>query len=140
MKLTGPKSAGFTFIEAILVVVILGFGLVGLMTLYSNIFTTSVVTDQTLTATYLANEKLEELIAQRELNGYASLATGTTTESPVASFPNFNRTTVVSFITPSGNSFIPSGVDVGYKQIAVTVTGFGQSRLVLTFVTNWVPL
>lgn len=134
------QKNGFSFIEAILVTVVIGFGLVGLMTVTSNIFKTSLQTDESARAVYLANERLEQLIAQRELNGYNSVSIGTTNENPVAGFVNFNRTTIISRVTPSGNSFIPSANDVGYKQIQVSVTGSGQTIQLQTIVTDWVPL
>ncbi|MDO8462060.1 MAG: hypothetical protein Q7S98_04270 [Deltaproteobacteria bacterium] len=137
----GPfQESGFSFIEAILVTVVIGFGLVGLMTVTSNVFTTSLQTDQSTRAVYLASEKLEQLIAQRELSGYNSINVGTTNENPVVGFVNFNRITIISRVALSGNSFIPSANDVGYKQIQVSVTGSGQAIQLQTIVTDWVPL
>ena len=137
---TVSDQSGFTFVEAVIAIVVIGIGLVGLTTIFANSAQNVAGIDQSVTATYLASERLEQLISNRHAGGYNTVAVGTTTEASVAGFAGFSRVTTIQFVQPSGSIFDVVQSDAGYKKIQVTVSWVAPAGSVVleSLVTNWV--
>jgi len=133
------KPRGFSMIEVLIAVVVLGFGLMALAALQTSIIRSSAETKAQTVALQLAKDKVEDLRAFQTLAGYQALTSGndTATESAVT----YARTwTVTRFgYQPSVGAFAAIATLTGatpaadgggvaytanneYKRVAVTVT------------------
>lgn len=129
---------GFTLIETILTLLIIGIGLFGIMTLFQNMSFQMYHADLQVIAADFAQQKVEQLVAQKAFNGYNTIVSQP--NEAVTSGPHtFTRTTLVEFINPSTMAL--SVVDTGYKRITIQVSWAGNAGVTLvTLVTNQVPL
>src|SRR3990167_4814546 len=128
------NDKGFTFIEAILVMVVLSGGLFGVMHLFHQNVATAEDRKLVLVATLLAQEKLEAMTADKEFNLYASI---NSTNYPSSSedltslgYPGFNRATTIQEVNPVDLSSTQAGS--GYKKITVSVSWTGGQTVMLT--------
>lgn len=129
---------GFTLIETILTLLIIGIGLFGIMALFQNVSSQMYHADLQVIAADFAHQKAEQLIAQKAFNGYNSIVSQPN-EALTSGPHTFTRLTTVEFINPSTMAL--SGVDTGYKRVTVQVTWTGSPGITLTtLVTNQVPL
>ena len=133
------KVRGFSMIEVLIAVVVLGFGLMALAALQTSIIRSSAETKAQTVALQLAKDKIEDLRSFQSLAGYQALTSGndTATESAVS----YARTwTVTRFgYQPSVGAFAAIATLTGatpaadgggvaytanneYKRVAVTVT------------------
>lgn len=112
---------GFTLVEALFAVLLLSFGLLGYLTLFSNLTRHTINDEFALAATHLASEKIEQLIAEKANSGYISVSTGTTNENITYASQEFTRQTQIEWV--AGSDLQTSAAsDQGYKHIAVTVS------------------
>lgn len=135
-------NRGFTFIEIILVIVLIGIAVPGLVSAVAFITNGQVNPMGTTVSTYLAQEEMEKIIARKQSTcagcGYANIPVGLGAFAPVAGFPNYQRKTDIERIDANLN---PSGVDVGYKKVTVTVQDIGvgpsvPDAVLITVLTN----
>ncbi len=128
------NQQGFTILDVIFAVVILGVGLSGMTTLFSNINKNSGTNQMILSATQLAQEKLEEMSLAKKYNGYSYINTTnypTSAEDLTASgFAGWTRTTTITEVQESDLS--TAQVGSGYKKVSVTVTWTGGSSKALS--------
>lgn len=140
MPIIGRKKRGFTLIEVLFTVVIIAVGLFGLMVLYYNATRNVMEGDINLMATFLARERMEQIISDKVNNSYSYVTNS-----------RYNTTSSVSvgnhFFTRSFNIYEVDGTDLvtpldnsGYKRIDMTVswgTAAGQSVVLSTLLTNY---
>ncbi len=130
---------GFTLIEAMLVMIVIGTAFFGFGFLFGNMDQQALKADLTVLAAKLAKQKVEEVLQQKADSGYAAVSS----QSPqtVASGAwQFTRAVNVSFVNPT--TFANSVSDTGYKKVEVVVSwgaGAGESVSLTTLVTNMVP-
>jgi len=65
------NKQGFTLIELVMVIVLLGISMVGLVTLFGQLGGSLAINDDTQTAAQLAQECAEHLLAARRASGYS---------------------------------------------------------------------
>ncbi|MBI5450594.1 MAG: type II secretion system protein [Gammaproteobacteria bacterium] len=122
---------GFTLIELIIFIMVVGILAIGLMQTFTNTLFGSSRPSQTLVATGLARERMELILGQRRK------AMGLTTFTNA----NFDPCTSAPAATHSACTPIPSGYTVtssyaatwsgssNYRDITVTVSGKGDATL-----------
>lgn len=114
---------GITLIEAVLTTVILSMALFGGMIVMQNASISSVERDLRTQAIYLAQEKIEIVLADTQSFGYNYITTANYPTETLSG--SFNRTIQIfevdkeNLITPASNS--------GLKKINVTVNWGGQA-------------
>jgi len=112
------QCKGFTLIETIVVIVVVGLALAAIVVPFTTGIRQSTHPEMVATAMYLAHQEMEALMKFNYCQ--PSLATGTTAmASAPAPFSNYTWGWTISYVT---NTFATSATDVGYKQIVVTVT------------------
>jgi Tfp pilus assembly protein PilV len=138
----GRRRGGFTLIEAVIVIVLLGVGIPPVMMAIRDATQRRVDAVMQTRARWLAAERLEDILADRHSStrGWSWITTGNyPAESSVTGYPGFTRS--VS-IVETGASL--SGAGTGYRTVTVTVSwtdgqGRAQSLSLGTVVTDYTP-
>jgi len=110
-----------SIIEVVLALMILSVGLPPLMVCFAEASIQSVRPAQATIAAFLAQERMEEIIARRyrKTDGYGALTTSEfPPEAVVAGYPGFSRSVAIRYATADLGT---SASDVGYKVVRVTV-------------------
>ncbi|MEK6577140.1 MAG: prepilin-type N-terminal cleavage/methylation domain-containing protein [Nitrospirota bacterium] len=137
------KDDGFTLIEVILIIVIMAIVIPGLIAGVSYMTASQVNLLGTTTAANLAQEELEKVIAKKMSTcgtcGYANITVGAGTFSAVTGFPNYEKKTDVEMVDSGLN---PSGTDLGYKKVTITVRAVGvgpsvPNAVLVSLLTNY---
>jgi hypothetical protein len=114
-----------TIIEIVAAIVILSIALPPLVVSFADAARQSIYPVNASTASFLAIERMEEIVARRyrDNSGYDAVTTANfPDEAGLTGFPGFARTVAVSYVDQDLNS---SGSDVGYKLVRVGVTWNG---------------
>ncbi len=133
------KAKGFSTFDTLLGVLILSFGLIGFIALFSQLNRQSAHDELTLVATNLASEKLEQSMAVKANSGYSAVTNGTTTESIPYASHTYSRQTVINWVEATDLNTV-SASETGYKKIKVTVSwsaGTAQSLKLSSHLTNY---
>lgn len=144
-------QSGFTLVETVLSIGIIGAGLVGLMFAFDGLSRNALLADQTAIAVNLARDALEEVVARRDCNnagcGYSAtlsaISSGTYDASPVSGFPGFILDTNVAEVNADDDDAIDDFMDAsagsGYARITVTMSwnGGANSISLESLMTNY---
>ncbi len=120
-----------TIIEIVAAIVILSIALPPLISSFADAALQSIHPSQAVVASFLATERMEEMIARRNRasDGYAALTTANyPSEAPVSGFAGYNRTVTISFVD---DQLAAQPGDVGYKLVRVTVDWNGGANEIL---------
>ena len=145
------KERGFTLIEGVLSIALIGIGLVGLLFAFQGSVHSSLLADQTIVAANIARETMEKIISQKDCNesgcGYAaalnSVNAQTYDENPVNGFTGFVLNTTSLEVNPdddnSSDDFLDSQSGSGYARITVQVTwnNGGNQYVLETLLANY---
>ena len=115
---------GATVIELAMCIVVLSIALPPLIKSYAESSTQQINPGNEATAAFLADERMEQIVARRYqgTDGYSAVTTSnfpSESAGSISGFAAFARSVTVSYVTSSLSS---SGSDVGYKKVRVTVT------------------
>jgi hypothetical protein len=127
MKRRRALRASTTIIEVVMALVILSIALPPLMVSFVEASMQSVYPANASVASFLAIERMEEIIARRyrSTDGYGAVtAANFPAETPVSGFPGFSRSVAVSY-TNAALGTVAS--DEGYRKVRVVVTWNGGS-------------
>ncbi|MFC1571384.1 hypothetical protein ACFL31_02400 [Candidatus Margulisiibacteriota bacterium] len=126
------NSAGFTFIELTMAVIIAGIALYSLLTVFMNAATKNVDLESVSTALHLANTKLE-IISNQSYDSISSEAQA----SFGGDFSSFNSLVEVDYVSAAALDTITSSNE-GYKRIKVFITSgnLTSSVEIVTLVTD----
>lgn len=122
-KFTG-KSSGFTLIEMIVFIVIIGIAATAILTSFQAVLQKSPTGNHQTTAVGLAQERMDLILAQRQLIGFSGFIDPCNSGSPpaICTAPTgYTINSNISALTISGDS--------NYKTITVTVSGSGDAVL-----------
>ncbi len=112
-------------------IVILSVALPPLVASFADASMQSVHPSNAAVASFLAIERMEEIVARRyrDTDGYTAITTANfPAESPVTSFPGFDRSVSVTFTDAALNTV---GSDQGYKLIRVSVSWHSGAEQIL---------
>lgn len=130
MKQTDQK--GFTFVEMLIFIVIVGLVVAAALIPLQTILENSPNPNYQTIATALAQERMEIILAQRYINGFSSLTDPCVTSPPAVCVTTPSGYTVTSSIANFTISFTAGGSDSNYQKAVVTVTGPNNTTAVLT--------
>jgi Tfp pilus assembly protein PilV len=125
---SGKARSGTSIIEVVLALMILSVGLPPLMVCFVEAAAQSVRPAQATIAAFLAQERMEEIIARRYqgTDGYDALTTANfPSEAEVAGFPGFSRAVSIRYATAG---LATAASDEGYKVVRVTVAWRGGAE------------
>lgn len=138
-KKTLSNQKGFTFIEAILTSVLLSMGLMGGFAMMENATAHSLNNDFLVMGSQLANEKIEEIIADKTFQGYSVVTDAVyPDESLLAPYSGFSRSVSVQEVSSTDLTTPEAGS--GYKRVDVTVSwgsAPGEQVEVSTMLSNY---
>ena len=127
------KILGFTLIEVLLTVMVVGVGLFGLMTLYHNAARNVMEGDVNMAATYLAREWLEQLVADKVSQGYGYVINANYVTSASVTVGNHIFTRSFNIYEVNASDLITPEAGTGYKRIDMTLTwGTGATQSITT--------
>ena len=122
------KMRGFTILEVMVAVIVLGFGLLAIMHLFPIGLRASKISQDTTVATFLAQQKIENL----RNTGWSQITGGMENYGVITGYPEFKRVTTVQ---------TPYTLDPQLKRITVEVfyKPYGGERSVklVTLFTNY---
>lgn len=120
-----------TILEVAMVLVILAVAMPPLISAFAESSMHAILPTQMTVASFLAIERMEEVIARRArgTDGYDALTVPQIAafpdESPVTDFPQYYRTVRVANVN---HELSETGSDQGYKKVVVTVAWNGGDR------------
>ena len=127
MKTTLHKASGFTLIEMVMIIVLVGIGLVPLMNMFYGSGRSMSQSDFVTIATELAQKKLDGYIQ----GGYAALP-GSASGTFAAPFAAYSWSETATSVD---ENFLSAG-STNYKKVIITVTGSGQTLTLTTVLAN----
>lgn len=101
------RQSGFTLIELVLVIVIVAIAAVPLLGQFSQVAGSTLLDEDIQTAAQLAQARAEDILALRRRQGFAAVATGTTTDTLTGSYSVYTRTVTVT--QPPAGGGCPAG-------------------------------
>ena len=116
------RKRSTTIIEVVTAMAILAIALPALVSAFAESSRQTIFPSNSAVASYLAIEKMEEIMARRYrgTDGYTALtAANFPAETPVSGLTFFNRSVTVSYVT---SALAASASDQGYKKVIVKVT------------------
>lgn len=130
---------GFTLIEVIITLSVLAGGVMGVLTMYHRNIERAAQMEQTLIATQLAQEKLEQIILDKKYQNYAYILSAnypSPEDLGSQGFNGYTRTTTIAEVNATNLTTQQNGT--GYKKITVTVLINATPAATLeTLVTLW---
>ena len=104
-------NKGFSLLEVMVAVVVLGFGLLAIMHLFPMGLRASKISQDTTAASFLAQAKIEEL----RNTGWSQLASGTEDYGDITDYHAFKRVTTVDNVETTGPGLKRITIEVFYK-------------------------
>lgn len=147
--MTRRQHTGFTLIEAVLSLGVMAAGLLGVLYAFHGMGSSSVLADQTITATNIARAAVEKVIAKRDASGYSAaltaISSGTFNQNPVTNYAPFVLSVAAYEVDPDDDGTVDDFLDAapgsGYARVTVTVTWNSGSKTLslVTLITNYTP-
>ncbi len=122
-------EGGFSLIELVLVILVLAVAAMALATQFTQSVAGIGLDEELQTATRLAEERAEQILADRRGSGYAAVPLGTTTDTLVGPYAVYVRTVAVSAYAGAACPVPASGC----RQVDITVSRGAATRARLRF-------
>lgn len=124
------RDDGFTLIEVVVFILIVGIAMSGFVTVYSHVLSKQRDPSRFLKASQLASARMEIIIQQSVVSGFASLTDPCTDPTPPDACTDLTAYATAQGLTVSC-TFSPS---TGINIATVNVTGNGDAALMTRFV------
>lgn len=135
---------GVTLLEALFAIIIIGAGLIGVIYLFTGGTRSAVIADQTVIASNLAREKMEQIMADRVNKGYAAtIATNYSDGQLSGDYSEFTRNVTIMEMNPDDDDNVDDFLDPqpgsGYARVTVIVSWKGGTKSVKeeTLITDY---
>ncbi|MEZ5542582.1 MAG: type II secretion system protein [Pseudomonadota bacterium] len=128
--MTHARQSGFTLLELIMVIVIVVLASVPILGQFTQVAGSTLSDAEIQTATQLAQERAEQILARRRDQGYSAVAVGTTNDVLTGNFSAYSRTVTVT--EPPAGGGCPVGATC--KGVAVRVNRGASNRAAIAFV------
>ena len=124
------QQSGISLIELILVIIITTLASVPILGQFTQVASSTLINEEIQTASQLAQERAEEILALRRDQGYAAVTVGTTNDVLTGDFAGFSR----SVTATEPPSFSGCAVSATCKGIVVTVNRGLSKRAEISYV------
>ena len=125
-----PKQqSGFSLIELIMVIIIMALASVPILGQFTQAANSTLINENIQTASQLAQERAEDILALRRDQGYAAVTPGTSNDVLTGNYANYSRTVTVS--EPS--TFGGCATGASCKSVVVTVNRALRKRAEITY-------
>lgn len=114
------NQRGLTLMEGIFAVTLISFGMMGFLWFFQQLNQVSVNSEMSLVASRLASERVEQVLADRAVNGYDSVIVGESEEVVNYNNMDYLRTTLTNFVDANDLQTITVN-DTGFKRVVVSV-------------------
>lgn len=135
------KARGFTLIEAVITLVLISGGIVGILHLFQQNVRSANEMELTVAATYLAQERLEQMIQDKKYRGFAyTIAANYPASEDLAAlgYPGYTRTINILEVRDNNLTSPAPPPGSGYKRVTVAVQVAGGDTVTLeTILTEW---
>ena len=122
------RQQGFTLLELVMVIVLVALASIPILGQFSQA-SSILLTDEIIqTAAQLAQERAEDILAERRTTGYAAIPTGTVNDVPGGAYSSYSRTVTVT--SPPTGSGCATGATC--KEVVVSVDHSGRTRAEIT--------
>jgi prepilin-type N-terminal cleavage/methylation domain-containing protein len=122
------NERGFTLIELIIFIIITGILASTLLIAFRTAFLKQPSVDQNIGALQIAQQCMEFLVGQRDINGYTSVTCPSSTTPSFCTTAGYTISTTITCLTIN--------TDANYKSITIAVSGAGNASLT-TFLANY---
>jgi len=122
---------GFSLLELVMVILIVTLASVPVLGQFSQVSDSLLANEEIQTAAQLTQERAEQILADRRAQGYAAIATGTTSDVLTGNYAAYGRTVTVTGLA-SGSSGCATGA--GCKEVVISTDHAGSPRAELTFI------
>jgi prepilin-type N-terminal cleavage/methylation domain-containing protein len=122
------RQQGFTLLELVMVIVLVALASIPILGQFSQA-SSILLTDEIIqTAAQLAQERAEDILADRRTAGYAAVPTGTVNDVLAGAYSSYSRTVTVT--SPPTGSGCTTGATC--KEVVVSVDHSGRTRAEIT--------
>jgi len=128
--MTRNTQQGFTLLELIMVIVIVSLATVPILGQFTQVASSMLVDEEIQTATQLAQQRSEWVLADRRNLGYGAILTGTTIDTPGGNFTAYTRTLTVNEPPSAGGC----AAGATCKEVIVTVDRGASTRAEVSFI------
>lgn len=133
------NEKGITLLESVLGIMILAVGYLGLLPMMTNATAKTLDNDRYVISSYLANDKMESILADKNFKGYATITSANYPDENLDSTnPGYTRTTTITEVSKTDLTTLQTGS--GYKKVVIEVkwgTGAAEKSTLTTLVTNY---
>lgn len=127
MKKMIKNVRGFTLIELILTTMIISIGLFGVLVIFGSSISGVISGDANIVATYLAQEKMEQLISDKVNYGYAYMNNSNYTTTEDISYGGYTFTRSFNMYQVQPGNLTTAQSNSGYTRINLTISWGGGS-------------
>jgi prepilin-type N-terminal cleavage/methylation domain-containing protein len=120
--ITRTLKNGFTLVECVLTILIISIGLFGMMVLFDNVTRGAMEGDMNVVATYLAREKIEQILYNKTYNGYAWVGMNQYLASEPIVLGGSNYVRDLSIYEVQKSDLLTAQGGSGLKRVDVTVS------------------
>lgn len=136
------KMRGLTFIEVLLGTAIIGVGLIGILYIFGGSVRSSLIADQTVTASNLARQKLEQIIKDRAVVGYAQTIAANYSDGRLSGdYQAYTRNVTITEVDPDADSgtddFLDPQPGSGFARVTVIVSFGTESVKLETLIADY---
>lgn len=131
------NQKGLSMLEAVLGVLVISVGFLGLIPLMSSATANALSSDHNVTSTFLGEELAETLIADKQFRGYNYIVNANyPAQQMTGNLSQYRRSVNITEVNQTDLTTPQAGS--GYKRIDVTVTwNSSQSVVTTTLLTNY---
>ena len=122
------RQRGFSLLELVMVILLVAIAAVPILGQFGQAASITLTDEIIQTAAQLAQERAEDLLANRRANGYAGIATGTVNDVLGGAYGSYSRTITVT--SPPAGSGCAAGASC--KEVTVSVSHSGKPRAEIT--------
>lgn len=124
------QQSGFSLIELIMVIIIIAVASVPILGQFTQVAGSTLIDEDIQTASQLAQERAENILALRRSQGYGAITPGTSNDVLTGIYSGYSRTVIVS--EPSAVGGCTAGATC--KSVVVTVSRAQRIRAEISYV------